>query len=160
VRGELNGRNVEGCVRAAILTGDGGDGGAAVESAEGEAVATLQTVSDGRHEEGRARGCIGVVRGRVGHRDGRTAGGDGGGTLLNGVAAGTQWRGGRGVERRVGRSGGERGGPRHGGKWLRWPALAPGRWRCRVTVAGGGTRAAQTQVSDRRFWATVGPGGH
>jgi hypothetical protein len=38
VGGELNGRNVEGCVRAAILTGDGGDGGAAVESAEGEAV--------------------------------------------------------------------------------------------------------------------------
>jgi hypothetical protein len=39
VGGELNGRNVEGCVRAAILIGDGGDGGAAVESAEGEAVA-------------------------------------------------------------------------------------------------------------------------
>jgi hypothetical protein len=52
---------VAGCVLAAILTGDGGDGGAAVESAEGEAVAALQTVSDGRHEEGRARGCIGVV---------------------------------------------------------------------------------------------------
>jgi hypothetical protein len=41
VRGQLNGRNVEGCVRAAILTGDEGDCGAAVEFAEGEAVAVL-----------------------------------------------------------------------------------------------------------------------
>jgi hypothetical protein len=41
VRGELNGRNVEGCVRAAIHTGDGGDGGAVVEFAEGEAIAVL-----------------------------------------------------------------------------------------------------------------------
>jgi hypothetical protein len=32
---------VEGCVLAAILTGDGGDGGTAVEFAEGEAVAML-----------------------------------------------------------------------------------------------------------------------
>jgi hypothetical protein len=40
-RGELNGRNVEGCVLAAILTGDGGDSGTAVEFAKGEAVATL-----------------------------------------------------------------------------------------------------------------------
>jgi hypothetical protein len=37
----LNGRNVEGCVLAAILTGDGGDGGTTVEFAEGEAVAVL-----------------------------------------------------------------------------------------------------------------------
>jgi hypothetical protein len=38
VRGELNGRNVEGCVRAAILTGDGG---MVIEFDEGEAVTVL-----------------------------------------------------------------------------------------------------------------------
>jgi hypothetical protein len=38
VSGEPNGRNVEGCVRAALLTGDGG---AAIEFVEGEAVAVL-----------------------------------------------------------------------------------------------------------------------
>jgi hypothetical protein len=65
-------------VRVAILTGDGGDGAVAVEFAEGEVVAVLQTVSSGRQEEGRAHGHVGVVRGRVGRGDGRTAGGDGG----------------------------------------------------------------------------------
>jgi hypothetical protein len=93
VRGELNGRNVEGCMRAAILTGDGGDGGAAVESDEGEVVEMLRTVSGGQQEEGRARGRIGVVRGRVGSGDGRTVSGDG--TLLKGVAVRKQWRGAR-----------------------------------------------------------------
>jgi hypothetical protein len=66
VRGKLNRTNVEGCVRAAVLTGDGVDGGAAIEFAEGVAVVVLQTVSGGWQEEGRARGCVGVVRGRVG----------------------------------------------------------------------------------------------
>jgi hypothetical protein len=41
VRGELNGRNVEVCVRVAVLTGDAGDGGATIRFAEGEAVAVL-----------------------------------------------------------------------------------------------------------------------
>jgi hypothetical protein len=92
VRGELNGRNVEGCVWAAILTRDGGDGGTVVEFAEGEAVAVLQMGSDGQQEEGRARGRVRVVRGRVKRGDGRTAGGDSGGTLLKG-AGGMQRRG-------------------------------------------------------------------
>jgi hypothetical protein len=70
VRGELNRRNVEGCVRAAILTRDGGDSGTAVEFAEGEAVAVLQMVSGGQQEEGRARGRVRVVRGRVKRGDG------------------------------------------------------------------------------------------
>jgi hypothetical protein len=96
-------------MRAVILTGDGGDGGAAVESDEGEVVEMLRTVSGGQQEEGRARGRIRVVRGRVGSGDGRTASGDG--TLLKGVAAGKQWRGAR--ARR---------------KWLGQPASAPSRW--------------------------------
>jgi hypothetical protein len=87
VWGELNRRNVEGCVRAAILTGDGGDGGMVVEFVEGEAVTVPRTVSDGPQEEGRAHGRIGVVRGRVRRGDGRIAGGDGGSTLLKGGGA-------------------------------------------------------------------------
>jgi hypothetical protein len=84
VRGELNGINVEGCVWAAILTEDGGEGGAAVEFAKGEEVTVLRTVFGGWREEGRSRGHVGVVRGRVRRRDGRTAGGDDGGNLLKG----------------------------------------------------------------------------
>jgi hypothetical protein len=80
----LNGRNVDGCVRAAVLTGDGGHSGATIEFDEGEAIAVLRTVSGGRQEEGRARGRIGVVRGRVGRGDGRKASGDGSDTLLKG----------------------------------------------------------------------------
>jgi hypothetical protein len=64
VRGELNRRNMEGCVRAAVLTGDGGDGGTAIEFVEGEAVAVLQTVSGGQQKEGELTGasewCVGA----------------------------------------------------------------------------------------------------
>jgi hypothetical protein len=64
VRGELNGRNMEGCVRAAVLTGDGGDGGTTIEFVEGEAVAVLQTVSGGQQKEGELAGasewCVGA----------------------------------------------------------------------------------------------------
>jgi hypothetical protein len=56
VRGELNGRNMEGCVRAAVLTGDGRDGGAVIEFAEGEAVAVLRMVFGGRQKEGELAG--------------------------------------------------------------------------------------------------------
>jgi hypothetical protein len=52
VRGELNGRNMEGCVRVVVLTRDGGDGGVAIEFAEGEAVAVLRMVFGGRQKEG------------------------------------------------------------------------------------------------------------
>jgi hypothetical protein len=95
VRGELNGRNVEGYVRAAVLTEDGG---AVIEFVEGEAVAMLRTVSSGRQEEGRTHGRVRVVRGRVGRGDGRKMSGDGGGTLLRGAAGkqqpgGVWWRG-------------------------------------------------------------------
>jgi hypothetical protein len=93
VRGELNGRNVEGCVRVAVLTRDGGDGGTVIEFVEGEAIAVLRTVSGGRQEEGRARGHVRVVRGRVGCGDGRKTGGDGGSTLLKGVVGRPQPRG-------------------------------------------------------------------
>jgi hypothetical protein len=56
VRGELNGGNVEGCVRVAVLTRDGGDGGAAIGFAEGEAVAVLRMVFGGRQKEGELAG--------------------------------------------------------------------------------------------------------
>jgi hypothetical protein len=99
VRGELNGRNVEGYVRAAVLTEDGG---AVIEFVEGEAVAMLRTVSSGRQEEGRTHGRVRVVRGRVGHGDGRKTGGDGGGTLLRGRRVADE-RGPAGSERVRGR---------------------------------------------------------
>jgi hypothetical protein len=50
-------------MRAAIITGDGGDGGAPIEFVEGEMVAGLRTAQGRRQEEGEARGCIGVRRG-------------------------------------------------------------------------------------------------
>jgi hypothetical protein len=125
-------------VRAVILTRDGGDGGAAVEFAKGEAVAVLRTVSGGWQEEGRAHGCVEVVRGRVGRRDGRTAGG------------GNAAMGGRG----------DRATARHGpGGWHRILAGGRGWRRCRATAAGGGTCAALTLATDMRDLALVGPGG-
>jgi hypothetical protein len=110
----------------AVLTGDRGGGGVAVEFTEGEVVAVLQTVSGGQQEKGRARGHVGVVRGRVMRGDGEKAVDDDSGTLLEGGgrnAAERGWGVGRHVEGEQGR---ERG-PGHGGDWLRWPTSVPGR---------------------------------
>jgi hypothetical protein len=59
----MSGNSEEGYMRAAIITGDGGEGGAPIEFAEGEMVAGLRTAQGRRQEEGEARGCIGVRRG-------------------------------------------------------------------------------------------------
>jgi hypothetical protein len=113
VRGELNRRNMEGCVRAAVLTGDGGDGGTAIEFVEGKRsqCSKRSPVVSRRRESSRAHRS-GVWEHRRG--DGSKVGGDGGGTLLNG----------------------------RDGKWL-------GLRRCRLTVAGSGTRLTRARAADR-----------
>jgi hypothetical protein len=87
VRGEPNGRNMEGCVRAAVLTGDRG-GGAVVRHLNlprGSVHGALNGLwwSAGGGESSLARRS-GAREGRP--RDGRKMGGDGGVTLLRGAA--------------------------------------------------------------------------
>jgi hypothetical protein len=57
VRGELNGRKVEGCVWAAVLTGDGGDGGATINLPRGK----RSRCSERSPVVGRRRGELMVV---------------------------------------------------------------------------------------------------
>jgi hypothetical protein len=124
VRGELNGGNVEGCVRVAVLTRDGGDGGAAIGFAEGEAVAVLRMVSGGSagggesswgHRSGAREDRAwrwqksGWRLRRYPFKGGRRVHSGGGGE------SGDVWR----AERRGGR------GPERDVKWLGWLASVP-----------------------------------
>jgi hypothetical protein len=84
---------------------------------------------------------------------------DDGNTLLKGGGgAGTQRRG-SGSRAMRGAEWGREGG--HGGKWLGWPASAPGRRARAVALPrySGGMRTAQTRATDRRDRVTAGSGG-
>jgi hypothetical protein len=116
VRGELNGGNVEGCVRVAVLTRDGGDGGAAIGFAEGEAVAVLRMVSGGSAGGGESSWAH-----RSGAREDRAWRWQKSGWRLRWYP----FKGGRGVGRRVeGRTEGGMG-PERDVKWLGWLASVP-----------------------------------
>jgi hypothetical protein len=97
------------------------------------------------------------VRGRVGHGDGRKAGG---GTLLKG-GGGNATKGESGNMCRGTRR--ERGGlgvAENGSGGRHWPPAGERGWRrCRVTMAGSRTRVTRARAADRRDRVTAGPGG-
>jgi hypothetical protein len=161
VRGELYGRNVEGCVWAAVLTGDGGDGGAAINLPRGK----RSRCSERSPVVGRRRGelmvvsewCEGGSGAQMAEKWAATVAVPfkGGWLKHNGGGGGGQATCGR-------RNGGERGGPgamKNGsGGWHRPPAGGRGQWCCRTTVAGGRTRVTRARSADRQDRATVRPG--